>query len=138
MIKVGNVLKNKTSGRHYVVSSVASGNGVFSAIGYDGGTYPCNISDLDTFDIYDSILDVLPVPLATPSALDTQHGGDHYKGLGDYQPWQVLKAWLSEEEFRGYMKGTAIAYLAREAAKGGDLDVSKATHTLQAFLEMKE
>ncbi len=72
------------------------------------------------------------------SNLDTQHGGDHYKKLGDYQPWQVLKAWLTEEEFRGYMKGTAIAYLAREKHKGGDLDIKKATHTLQAFLEMIE
>lgn len=139
MIKVGNVLRNKTSGRHYVVATAPrSADSVFELIGYDGGTYPCHTDELDTFDIYDSILDVLPVPLATPSALDTQHGGDHYKELGDYQPWQVIKAWLTPEEFRGYMKGTAIAYLAREAAKGGDLDINKATHTLQAFLEMKE
>jgi len=138
MIKVGNVLKNKISGRHYVVATTPSLDGAFDTIGYDGLAYVGHTSVLDTFELFDSILDVLPVPLATPSALDTQHGGDHYKKLGDYQPWQVLKAWLTEEEFRGYMKGTAIAYLAREAEKGGDLDINKATHTLQAFLEMKE
>ena len=77
------------------------------------------------------------VPVAQESRLDTQHGGDHYKKLGDYQPWQVLKAWLTPEEFCGYMKGTAIAYLAREKDKGGDLDIKKATHTLQAFIEME-
>lgn len=53
------------------------------------------------------------------SALDVQEGGDHYKKLGAYQPWEVLSRWLTPEEFRGYMKGTAIAYLAREQDKGG-------------------
>ncbi len=136
MIKVGNVLKSKSINQHYVVTLVSEI--VLELVGYDGIEVSISKSDLDSFEVFDSILDVLPVPLATPSALDTQHGGDHYKELGDYQPWQVLKAWLTPEEFRGYMKGTAIAYLAREAAKGGDLDVNKATHTLQAFLEMKE
>jgi hypothetical protein len=75
-------------------------------------------------------------PEAAPSALDTQVGGDHYKRLGDYQPWQVLKAWLTPEEFRGYMKGTAIAYLAREQQKGGDQDIEKAAHTLEGLIEM--
>lgn len=72
------------------------------------------------------------------SALNTQHGGDHYKKLGDYQPWLVLKNWLTPEEFRGYMKGTAIAYLAREKDKGGNLDIEKAIHTLQALLELEK
>lgn len=70
------------------------------------------------------------------SALDTQIGGDHYKTMGEFQPWSVLQAWLTPEEFRGYMKGTAIAYLARERQKGGDQDVSKATHTLQGLIEL--
>lgn len=136
MIKVGNVLKSKISSKHFVVTAVKSDQ--LELVGYDGKTGIELAGDLNYYEVFDSILDVLPVPLATPSALDTQHGGDHYKELGDYQPWQVLKAWLTQEEFRGYMKGTAIAYLAREAAKGGDLDINKATHTLQAFLEMKE
>jgi hypothetical protein len=70
------------------------------------------------------------------SALDTQVGGDHYKKLGAYQPWEVLRAWLTPEEFRGYMKGTAIAYLAREKDKGGMQDIDKAAHTLQGLSEM--
>ena len=134
MIKIGNVLKNKATNKHYVLIKVDK---LLAAVGYDGSILNLHPDHLDEFEVYDSILDVLPVPPATPSTLDTQHGGDHYKQLGDYQPWQVLKAWLTPEEFRGYMKGTAIAYLAREAAKGGDLDIKKATHTLQAFLEMK-
>lgn len=70
------------------------------------------------------------------SALDVQEGGDHYKKLGAYQPWEVLRAWLTPEEFRGYMKGTAIAYLAREQDKGGLLDIKKAGHTLQGLVEL--
>ena len=71
------------------------------------------------------------------SALDQQHGGDHYKKLGDYQPWEVLRHWLTPEEFRGYMKGEAITYLARERSKGGTLDIKKAAHTLKALLELE-
>lgn len=73
---------------------------------------------------------------AAMSALDKQEGGDHYRKLGDYQPWEVLRHWLTPEEFRGYMKGTAIAYLAREQDKGGMLDIKKATHTLQGLIEL--
>ena len=51
---------------------------------------------------------------------------------------EVLRRWLTPEEFRGYMKGTAIAYLAREQDKGGMLDIKKAGHTLQGLVELSE
>ena len=76
-----------------------------------------------------------PQPL---SQLDVQEGGDHYKKLGEYQPWEVLSRWMTPEELKGYGKGTAIAYLAREADKGGRLDIKKAVHTLQLYLELTE
>lgn len=34
------------------------------------------------------------------------------------------------------MKGTAIAYLAREQDKGGIVDIQKAGHTLQGLVEL--
>lgn len=71
-----------------------------------------------------------------PSALDNQVGGDHYRKHGDYQPWEVLRHWLTPDEFRGFMKGQAIVYLARERDKGGDEDVSKAEHYLRGLLEL--
>jgi len=70
------------------------------------------------------------------SPLDTQVGGDHYKKLGQYQPWQVLKKWLTPEEFKGAMKKEVITYLAREADKGGRQDIEKAMHTLQIYFEL--
>jgi len=69
-------------------------------------------------------------------ANDTQIGGDHYHKLGVYQPWDVLKAWLTPEEYRGWMKGNAIVYLARERDKGGDADIAKANHTLEKLVEV--
>ena len=82
-------------------------------------------------------IDLPTVGIPEPeSVLNGQEGGDHYKKLGDYQPWEVLKRWLKAEEFHGYMKGTAIAYLARERDKGGLLDIKKAIHTLQALIEL--
>lgn len=76
--------------------------------------------------------------LIQPSALDSQCGGSHYKKHGDYQPWMVLKHWLTPEELRGFAKGTAIAYAAREGDKGGDQDLEKMIHTMQLYLEIKE
>ncbi|MCK9540203.1 DUF3310 domain-containing protein [Dokdonella sp.] len=72
------------------------------------------------------------------SALSTQEGGDHYKRLGHYQPFEVLHKWLTPEELKGFAKGTAVAYLAREADKGGRLDIKKAAHTLLIYLELTE
>lgn len=69
-------------------------------------------------------------------ANQTQVGGDHYKSLGEFQPWDVLKHWLTPEEYRGYQKGVAIAYLAREQSKGGDQDIQKAAHHLQKLIEV--
>lgn len=70
------------------------------------------------------------------AASDTQVGGSHYKDMGDFQPWDVLKHWLTPEEYRGYQKGVAIAYLARERSKGGGQDIAKATHHLQKLVEV--
>lgn len=72
-----------------------------------------------------------------PKATDTQVGGDHYKKMGAYPPVEVLRKWLTTEEFRGYVKGTVIAYPARERDKGGDTDMSKAKHWLELWEQLK-
>ena len=45
-------------------------------------------------------------------------GGDHYKKLGRLSAVGSLAPLADAGEFRGYMKGTAIAYLARNATQG--------------------
>lgn len=66
-----------------------------------------------------------------------QVGGTHYQDMA-VQPWDALESWLTPEGFRGYLLGTAIAYLARVNAsgsgKGGRQDVEKAMHTLERFM----
>lgn len=72
------------------------------------------------------------------TANERQVAGDHYNKLGEYQPWEVLQRWLTPEEFRGFLKGQAIVYLARERDKEGIVDVRKAEHYLQKLLEVME
>tara|TARA_R100001198_G_scaffold52570_1_gene29464 strand:- start:16 stop:444 length:429 start_codon:yes stop_codon:yes gene_type:complete len=81
----------------------------------------------------------IPVPasVAEPElkkANELQVGGEHYRSMV-VQPWDALSAWLTPEEFRGYQKGVAIAYLARERKKGGTQDVEKAMHHLMKLVE---
>lgn len=80
------------------------------------------------------------VELACPGDVSgadaSQVGGDHYHRLGAFQPWNVLQAWLTPEEYRGWQKGVAIVYLARERQKGGDQDIAKAAHHLDKLLEV--
>lgn len=80
-------------------------------------------------------LDKAPAASQGTGADATQVAGHHYKDMGVYQPWIVLEHWLTPEEYRGYQKGVAIAYLARERAKGGDEDIAKARHHLAKLLE---
>lgn len=125
--KTGTKLTDKTTGDVFIVSSSTENETAYTGA---SGRGTIRTSELpQVFDMDDS-----GVPLQ--SVLDVQEGGDHYKKLGAYQPWEVLRRWLTPEEFRGYMKGTAIAYLAREQDKGGMLDIRKAGHTLQGLVEL--
>jgi len=78
-----------------------------------------------------------------PGTTDTQVGGTHYKDMGNAQPWEVLSKWLSPTQFKGYLLGEAIAYLARvnikdTPGKGGLQDIKKAHHTLTHLIEQLE
>lgn len=64
-----------------------------------------------------------------------QVGGDHYRAMA-IQPWAAMAAWMSVEEFRGFLRGNAIKYLARCNAKGGVEDLRKARHYLDKLIEM--
>lgn len=75
-----------------------------------------------------------PAQPQAPRLDDAQVGGNHYSAM-NVTPWQFLESCLTPEEFRGYLKGEAIVYLARELQKGGRQDVAKAAHVLQKLLE---
>lgn len=66
---------------------------------------------------------------------DLQVGGDHYKNMG-VQPWKAMESWFTPAEFRGFLKGNAIKYLARCNSKGGIEDVQKALHYIAKLVEV--
>ena len=58
---------------------------------------------------------------------DRQVGGNHYKEM-PVQPWVIMEAVLTPEEFRGYLKGNIIKYAMRQGKKENSDDASKARH----------
>jgi hypothetical protein len=58
---------------------------------------------------------------------EMQVSGSHYKDMG-VQPWTVMEAVLTPEEFRGYLKGNIIKYAMRQGKKENSDDASKARH----------
>ena len=71
------------------------------------------------------------------SANQQQVGGSHYKSM-PIQPWEAMQAWMTPDEFKGFLKGNAIKYLARCNAKGGLEDVKKAHHYTAKLIEVSK
>ena len=68
------------------------------------------------------------------SANDLQVGGQHYKEMG-VQPWDVMEAVLSRDEFIGFLKGNIIKYSMRAGKKDSD-DAGKARHYMMKLREI--
>lgn len=75
--------------------------------------------------------------VAESSARSTQVGGDHYASKA-VQPWDAMGAWMSPEQFEGYLRGNVIKYMARYTDKDGLKDVRKAGHYLERLIEHLE
>ena len=67
----------------------------------------------------------------------TQIGGNHYTSKA-VQPWEAMQAWMSHEEFAGFLRGNVIKYVARCNEKGGIEDLKKARHYLDKLIETLE
>lgn len=74
-------------------------------------------------------------PEITVTANDRQVGADHYKTM-PMQPWEVMEAVLTPEEFRGFLKGNIIKYAMRAGKKEGSDDAGKAQHYKQKLAEV--
>lgn len=68
-------------------------------------------------------------------ASGTQVGGSHYVDKA-VQPWDAMQAWMTPEQFKGFLRGNAIKYLARCDDKGGVQDLEKARHYLDKLIEV--
>jgi hypothetical protein len=71
------------------------------------------------------------------SARQQQVGGSHYRDM-DIQPWDAMRAWMTPAEFRGFLRGNAIKYLARCDKKGAPVeDLRKARHYIDKLIELE-
>ena len=65
-----------------------------------------------------------------------QIDGTHYKDM-PMQPWDVMQAVMTAEEFRGFLKGNIIKYAMRDGKKpGAGADAAKAGHYRQKLDEV--
>ena len=71
------------------------------------------------------------------SANDLQIGGQHYKEMG-VQPWDLMEAVLTREEFIGFLKGNCIKYGMRAGHKDGSDDAGKAKHYMMKLKEVQD
>ena len=70
------------------------------------------------------------------SADDLQISGTHYKDM-PIQPWAVMEAVLTHEEFVGFLKGNIIKYSLRAGRKDGSDDAGKAEHYMMKLREIR-
>ena len=68
-------------------------------------------------------------------AREYQLGGTHYTDK-DIQPWDAMQSWMTEEQFKGFLIGNVIKYIARFQDKGGVLDLQKCKHYLDKLIEV--
>lgn len=66
---------------------------------------------------------------------DLQVSGNHYKEM-PVQPWAVMEAVLTHDEFIGFLKGNVIKYSMRAGRKEGSDDAGKAQHYLMKLREV--
>lgn len=61
-----------------------------------------------------------------------QVGGQHYVKKR-IQPWDIMKEYLTPEQFQGFLHGNAIKYILRD--KGNKVeDLQKAIHYIEKLL----
>ena len=58
---------------------------------------------------------------------------DHYTS-GKIECIAAIKAMLTAEEYRGYVKGNVLKYIWRERKKGGDVSLQKAAWYLDSLI----
>ncbi len=68
----------------------------------------------------------------TPSAFDTQVGGNHYKQFA-IQPLEFIVA-----NDLPFVVGNVVKYVVRYKTKGGLEDLKKARHYLDLLIELEE
>ena len=82
-------------------------------------------------------LEAFDLRLNGTRADDLQVSGNHYKDMA-VQPWAVMEAVLTPEEFRGFLKGNIIKYSMRQGKKQDSDDANKAKHYMMKLKEVSQ
>lgn len=69
-------------------------------------------------------------------ASDYQVDGSHYKDM-PIEPWDVMRAVMTRDEFIGFLKGNVIKYSLRAGRKEGSDDAAKARHYMEKLSEVQ-
>jgi hypothetical protein len=67
---------------------------------------------------------------------EQQVGGTHYKDM-PIQPWVVMEAMLTHEEFVGHLKGCVIKYSMRAGKKADSDDHGKLQHYIDKLRQVQ-
>lgn len=78
----------------------------------------------------------MPSSNSITNAINHQVGGTHYVSM-EVQPWDAMQSWMTTQEFKGFLRGNAIKYLARCNSKGGVEDIRKARHYIDRLIELE-
>ena len=65
-----------------------------------------------------------------------QIGGNHY--VKEIQPWDAMQSWMTSMEFKGFLRGNVIKYVACYKDKNGVEDLEKAMHYLDKLIQEEE
>ena len=68
---------------------------------------------------------------------DLQISGNHYKEMA-IQPWELMEAMFTKEEFIGFLKGNVIKYALRAGRKDGSDDLGKCRHYMMKLAEVQD
>ena len=74
-----------------------------------------------------------PSPSAATQVVDYVNAPPHYQ-QGTIEAIDAIRAQLTPEEFRGYLKGTIAKYIWRERHKGGTQDLEKAAWYIERLV----
>lgn len=85
-------------------------------------------------DVIRDKMKIMEIMEEDQKADDIQVGGTHYKDM-TVQPWEVMESLLTQEEFRGFLKGNIIKYAMRQGRKDSD-DAGKLRHYQQKLKEI--
>lgn len=69
-----------------------------------------------------------------------QVAGGHYANKA-VQPWAAMEAWMPPEQFKGFLRGNIIKYIARAGTKkdtSAAEDYDKAAHYLAKLIDIEE